>query len=74
MEYPEFINVLSSLSQPARHFPIYVHEDSKLSETIAQLAVAHVHRVFVCDAHRTLKGVITLSDVIRVISQLISKP
>jgi len=61
-------------SQPARHFPIYVHEDSKLSEAIAQLAIAHVHRVFVCDAHRTLKGVITLSDVMRVVAQLIAKP
>ncbi len=61
-------------SRTAQHFPIYVHEDATLAEVITQLALSKVHRVYVCSPQRLMRGIITLTDVIAIVSKLSTKP
>jgi CBS domain containing-hemolysin-like protein len=60
-------------STAGRHFPIYCHPSTSFGDVLHQLRSAKVYRVFVCDAERHVRGVITLSDIINFVSEKLLK-
>lgn len=50
-----------------RREPVTCHPDSPLSQVIEKAVTNHVHRVWVVDQHNLLLGIVSLSDIIRVI-------
>lgn len=47
--------------------PLYVMEDAPVQEAILQMHRRHIHRLFVADADYQLIGVISTTDIIRLL-------
>jgi CBS domain-containing protein len=47
--------------------PIYVMEDDPIQEAITQMHRRHIHRLFVADADYQLVGVISTTDILRLL-------
>lgn len=47
--------------------PLYVMEDAPIQEAISQMHRRHIHRLFVADADYQLVGVISTTDIIRLL-------
>ena len=47
--------------------PIYVMQDAPIQEAITQMHRRHIHRLFVADADYQLVGVVSTTDIIRLL-------
>lgn len=61
---PESILVLEIMN---RNAPIYVMESDMVQEAIAIMHKRHIHRLFVADSDFQLTGVISTSDILRML-------
>lgn len=47
--------------------PVYVQENQTIAEVVALMHKRHIHRVFVSDAYRHICGVISTTDIIKLL-------